>query len=75
MVTEAVWNHLSTLLPHVNSKGFFTFDAVAYSVYIQHHHLTLLHQYLRSMKGGAQWEGVGVYFFGCLVLVCVCVCL
>lgn len=33
MVTEAVWRHPFTLLPQMNSKGCFTFDAAAYSVY------------------------------------------
>lgn len=42
MVTEAVQNHPFTLLPQMNSKGFFTFDAVACSVYTESSPYTFL---------------------------------
>lgn len=33
MDSESVWNHPFDLLPQVNSKWFFSFDVIAYSVY------------------------------------------
>lgn len=73
MVTEAVWNHPSPLLPQVNSKGFFTLMQL-HIVCVQHRHLTTPLQYLMIYTRKIPVGEVGFYFFGCLVLVCVCAC-
>lgn len=77
MDPESVWNRPFDLLPQVNSKRFFSFDVIAYSVYTVSQPYTS-HQYLfdGKWKEGPSGSGLGFYYFGCLILlVDVCVCM
>lgn len=58
----------------MNSKGFFTFDAVACSVYTESSPYTFLLIFDDLWKEGPSRRGLGFYFFGCLVLAYVRVC-
>lgn len=63
----------------MNSKGFFTFDAVACSVYTVSSPYTFLLIFDDLWKEGPSGEGVGFLFlwlfgFGLYVCVCVRVC-
>lgn len=72
MVTEAVWNHPSPLLPQVNSKGFFTLMQL-HIVCVQHRHLTtpVFDDLHKEDPSGRGWV-LFLWLFGFGLCACVC---